>query len=209
MAEKIYIGNSFQKEIYLSTTDEYGNDIPLDLSKYNDSYVAIKTDRSTPDEKSYILKKIFPSEENKGIIIIYLEPEETLKLPLTSYDKLPYLWMFIQLGSTATGETLEVGAFKVKTIEAGIHYYTKQDRTLNDLGPLNSKAIVGYVFDCGCLCDPTILSIDISGGEPYLTDCGYLVTYGEYSIWDLGPLDNKAGVVYDLGYLEKDCYDRI
>ncbi len=203
MAERILIGDSYQKDLYLTTTDEYGTEEPLDLKIYNDCYLAIKKNRTTSDAESYLLKRIEPSKDREGSILIYLSPEETLLLPETSMGTLPNLWMFIQLGSTATGETKEIGAYKVKTIPAGIQYYTKQDTSLDDLGSL--LGYVGFSFDCGSLCQPTIVSIDLAGGEPYLTDCGYLVTDGQYDILDLGALTEPALEIYDLDYLKRNC----
>lgn len=203
MAEKIFIGNSYQKDLYLTTTDEYGNDEPLDLSIYDDCYFAIKKDRNTPDEESYILKRFEPLKDQEGTIILYLSPEETKQLPETTMDGINNLWMFVQIGSTATGETKEIGAYKVKTVPAGIKYYTQQDTSLSDLGPLSGY--IGFVYDCGGLCQPTIVSVDLSGGEPYISDCGYLVTNGIYEIINLGALTEPASEVYDLEYMKKDC----
>ena len=203
MAEKIFIGNSYQKDLFLTTTDEYGNDEPLDLSMYDDCYFAIKKNRATPDEESYILKKFEPLKDQEGTIILYLSPEETKHLPETTMDGINNLWMFVQIGSTATGVTKEIGSYKVKTILAGIKYYTQQDTNLSDLGPLSGY--VGFIFDCGELCYSTIVSIDLSGGEPYISDCGYLVTNGMYEIINLGALTESASKVYDLEYIEKDC----
>jgi len=203
VAEKIKITNSYYKELYISKTDQYGNEKPIDLSKYNDCYVIFKKNRLVPDEEAYLIKKIYPDDSNIGVIPIYLTPEETKMLPLTSFDgDLPYFYMFVQIGSTATGETMEVGEYKVKTEYAGLRYYTKVDTDLSDLGPITGY--VGYVFDCGRLCEPAVYVLDLSGGKPIVTDCGKLTNY-EYTIIDLGPISKEPIEIYDLSKFTGVC----
>jgi len=112
--------------------------------------------------------------------------------------------MFVQLGSTATGENIEIDSFKVKTEYAGLRYYTQVDTSLNDLG--NIKGFVGYVFDCGRLCEPPLYVVDVSGGAPIVTDCGKAPTY-EYEIIDLGSITSPIDDIYDLPQFKGYCYD--
>ena len=203
MAEKIKITNSYYKELFISKTDQYGNEKPIDLSKYNDCYVVFKKDRNTLDEDAYLIKKISPDSAVTGVLPIYLTPEETKLLPLTSFESdIPYFYMFVQVGSSATGENMEVGAYKVKTEYAGLRYYTKVDTDLSDLGPITG--FVGYTFDCGRLCQPAVYILDLSGGAPVVTDCGRLTNY-EYMIIDLGNIEDEAVETYDLSKFTGVC----
>jgi len=204
MAEKIRITNSYYKELFVSKTNEYGVEEPVDLTKYDDCYVVFKKDRNTPDEESYLIKKIEPDLSKPGIISIYLTPEETMLLPLTSYEELPYFYMFIHLGSTATGENIEIDFFKVKTEYAGLRHYTKIDTSLDDLGSITG--FVGYVFDCGRLCEPPVYVVDVAGGAPIVTDCGKLPAY-EYEIIDLGKITSPIDNIYDLPQFKGHCND--
>jgi hypothetical protein len=202
MAEKIKITNSYFKELYVSKTNDYGVETPVDLTKYDDCYVVFKKDRNVPDEEAYYIKKIEPDLKKKGTIPIYLSPEETTLLPLTGPD-LPYIYMFVHLGSTATGENIEIDFFKVKTEYAGLRYYTKVDTSLNDLGHI--KGYVGFVFDCGELCEPPVYVIDVAGGAPIVFDCGKAPSM-EYEIIDLGSITSPVIDIYDLYEFKGYCY---
>jgi hypothetical protein len=51
MAEKILINDSYYKELYITKTDEFGNEVPVDLTKFNECFVAFKKDRNTQMNK--------------------------------------------------------------------------------------------------------------------------------------------------------------
>jgi hypothetical protein len=201
MAEKIKITNSYFKEMYISKTNDYGVESQVDLKKYDDCYVVFKKDRNTLDEDSFLIKKISPDLNKPGVIPIYLSPEETMVLPLTDVN-LPYFYMFVNLGSTATGENIEIDYFKVKTEYAGLRHYTRVDTTLDDLG--NIKGFVGYTFDCGPVCNAPVFVVDISGGAPLVFDCG-IAPAPEYFIVDLGPITSEADTTYNLTEYRGGC----
>ena len=202
MAEKIKITNSYHKELFISKTNEYGIEEPIDLTKYDECYLVIKKNRETLDEDAYLIKKINPDLDNPGTISIYLSPEETQLLPLTG-SELPYFYMFIHLGSTATGENTEIDFFKVKTEYAGLRHYSKIDTSLSDLG--NIKGFVGYSFDCGSVCEQAVYVFDVAGGAPIVTDCGKVPAM-EYSIIDLGNIKDVILDRYDLSQF-KGCFN--
>jgi len=201
MAERILINDSYYKELYITKTDEYGNEVPVDLSKFNECFVAFKPSRETPDEQAYLIKKLTITKPKDGVIPIYLTPEETQLLPLANFNSdIPFIYMFVKVGSTATGENMEVGAYKVKTDYSGLQYYSKVDTSLNDLGKIDW--ISGYVFDCGPLCERSIYVIDVAGGVPLVTDLGYLKN-PNYEIIDLGALTEPSTTIIDLGEIER------
>ena len=203
MAEKIKLTNSYFKELYVTTTDAYGFETPIDLKKYDECYVVFKKDRNTLDEDAYFIKQIQPDLSKPGSIPIYLTPEETNFLPLTS-QKLPYFYMFIHLGSTATGENTEIDFFKIKTEYAGLRHYSEVDTSLDDLG--NIKGYVGFIFDCGRVCDSPIYVVDVAGGAPIVTDCGKAPA-GEYEIINLGGITTAIDDIYDLPQFKGYCID--
>ena len=123
MAEKILINDSYYKELYVTKKDEFGNEVPVDLTKFNECFVAFKPDRATSDEHSYLIKRLKITRPKDGVIPIYLTPEETKLLPLANFNsKIPFIYMFVKVGSTATGENMEVGAYKVKTDLSRLQY---------------------------------------------------------------------------------------
>lgn len=201
MAEKIKLYNSYYKEINLYVTDIYGNDVPVDLSIYNDNYVVLKKNRETLDEDAFLIKKIIIDEKSKpGAIPIFITPEETQLLPLTN-EKLPYFYMFVVLGSNITGETKEAGTFKVKTEYSGLRKWTKIDTDMSDLESIKNP--VSFVYDCGNICEPTIEVLDLSGGEPYVLNLGYILDY-KYDIVDLGKITEESEKEwYNGGYIRE------
>lgn len=202
MAEIIDITNSYYKELALSKTDMYGNEIPMDLSIYDEAFVCIKRDRFQPDEEAYLIKPV-TINETSSTLGIYLSPEETAQLPLTGTDDVDKLQMFVTIGSTGTGETIEVGAYRVKTRYAGLRHYSKPDRSLGDMGCIKDRVV--FTYDCGRLCDRAMIVEDLSGGMPIVTDCGYLKE-GNYEIVDCGYLVDVADETIDLGQTERRCY---
>lgn len=202
MAETINITKSYYKELALSKTDMYGNEIPMDLSIYDEAFVCIKQDRLQPDEEAFLIK---PVTINKAAstLEIYLSPEETSQLPLTGVDGIEKLQMFVTIGSTGTGETLEVGAYRVRTRYAGLRHYAKPDRSLGDMGCIKDRVV--FTYDCGRLCDRALIVEDLSGGAPIVTDCGYLKD-GNYEIIDCGYIADTASETIELGQTERRCY---
>jgi len=203
MAEKIKIYNSYYKELKVSETNEYEIEVPVDLTKYNDCFLVFKENRNVLDKDAFFIKRIKINNPKKGIVPIYMSPEETSMLPLCDF-KLPYFYMYIHLGSTATGENIEINYFKVKTEYAGLRHYAKIDTSLNDLGSI--KGFVGFTFDCGRICEPPVYVVDVAGGAPIVTDCGKAPA-NEYEIINLGAITSPIDAIYDLAQFKGYCYD--
>ncbi len=201
MAETINIGDSYYKDIDV-TYESDGEIEPVDLSIYDDNYVAVKKDRSTPDDDSYIFKAVpVKGSPEDGTLVLNLSPHETSMLPLMS-DNLPFINIFIQIGSTVTGQSHEVASFRVKTRQGGVHHITEVDKSYG-MGRLTEA--VGWVFDAGKLCEPTtsIIDFDPENGGLLLYDAGWLGA-SEIDILDPGRLDLNMPEVIDLGYI-REC----
>jgi len=201
MAELINIGDSFYKEVEV-TYEEDGEKEPVDLSIYDDNYVAIKKDRSTPDSESYIFKQIpIKGSPNDGILIMNLTPDETSLLPETGSDDTPYIYAFIQIGSSITGQIYEVSFFKIKTRQGGIHHITEVDKSY-DMGCISE--IVGWIFDAGKICEQVteIIDFDDIAGGPIVYNAG-IITSGDITIYDPGEITQECEYA-DLGYI-REC----
>jgi hypothetical protein len=131
MAEKIKTGDTFYKEVRVTTKNEDMEDEPVSLELFDDNYFAIKKKPSDPDEEAFIFKKApIKGDPEDGTLIINLTPQETVNLPISNEDT-PYLMAYVQIGSTITGEVHEVSTFKVKVQQGGVHYITPLDTSSN------------------------------------------------------------------------------
>ncbi len=202
MAEKIKLGDTFYKEVYVTREDEDGEDEAVDLAIYDDNFVVIKKDRMDADEDALIfLDAPVKGDPKDGTLIVRLTPQDTAMLPLPSDDQL-YLYGFVQIGSSITGEVHEVAEFKIKTVMGGVHHITEVDRGY-DMG--NISELVGYVFDGGALCDSVSLIIDFDEENMgRLLYNGGSLTSGVLEIYDPGELLDPPEVT-DLGRVI-DCY---
>jgi hypothetical protein len=202
MAEIINIGDSYYKEIEV-TSEIDGEQEPVDLSIYDDNYVAIKDSRETPDTSAYIFKPIpVKGNPSDGTLVLNLTPEETELLPATSSNGSPYLYVFVQIGSSVTGQIHEVSFFKVKTRVGGIHHITEVDKSY-DMGMVDE--ITGWIFDAGQLCDQTteIVDFDTVSGGILVYNAGAL-TNRDIVIYDTGILDLSMPETIDLGIM-REC----
>ncbi len=201
MAELINIGDSYYKDVDV-TYENDGEIEPVDLSIYDDNYVAIKKNRDTADSESYIFKAI-PIKGNPadGTLVLNLNPEETLLLPKIS-DEIPFLYAFVQIGSSVTGQSHEVTFFKIKTRQGGIHHITEVDKSY-DMGKITEQT--GWIFDAGRLCEQTtdIIDFDPENSGLLLYDSGW-IRGSELEIIDAGRLDTNMPDVIDLGYI-REC----
>ena len=101
MTERINIGDSFYKDVDVTYIED-GEEFPVDLSIYDDNYVAIKRSRDTLDTDAFLLKRIFvKGNPLDGILSLDLSPEETMILPQVG-DEMPYVEGFVQIGSRET-----------------------------------------------------------------------------------------------------------
>lgn len=202
MAEKIKIGDTFYKEVYVTRQDEDGEDEPVDLTIYDDNYVVIKKDRMDPDIEALIfLDAPIKGSPDDGTLIVRFTPTETSFLPLPD-DKIPYLYGFVQIGSSITGEVHEVAEFKIKTVMGGVHHITPVDKGY-DMGSINE--LVGYVYDGGGLCETVALIIDFDEDNMgRLLYNGGSLTSGVLEVYDPGELLDPPEVT-DLGRI-MDCY---
>lgn len=202
MAELINIGDSFYKEVEV-TYEIDGEQEPVDLSIYDDNYVAIKDNRSIPDENAYIFKKIpIKGNPEDGILVLNLTPDETSMLPETSTDGIPFIQAFVQIGSSITGQIHEVSFFKIKTRQGGIHHITEVDKSF-DMGSITEQ--VGWIFDAGSICEQVveIIDFDDTAGGPLIYNAGS-ITSTDIVIYDSGSILDTDTVFEDLGYI-RDC----
>ncbi len=198
MTEKINIGDSFYKDVDVSYVED-GEKYPVDLSIYDDNYVAIKNNRDAPDEDAYIFKRIFPKGNPvDGILSMDLIPEETMLLPMTG-EELTSIEGFVQIGSSVTGHIHEVSSFKIKTRNGGIGHVTAIDKGY-DMGCLTEQ--VGWIFDAGDLCEQItdIIIFDKFPDGDLIYDAGAL-TATEIAIDDFGSITDEVVDLYDLGSL--------
>jgi hypothetical protein len=199
MTETVNIGDSFYKKVSV-TYEEDSEEIPVDLSIYDDNYIAIKRDRKTADSEAYIFKKIPVTDALGGILTINLSPEETTALPEMT-DEIRYIEGFVQIGSTINGQIHEVSAFKLKTRHGGIGHITPIDKSY-DMGCLSEP--VGWVFDAGSICE-TVVQIEYFGTEDGLIIYnGGMLTSDSIEIVDFGKLDLEMPEIIDFGYI-RDC----
>lgn len=202
MAEKIKIGDTFYKEVFVTRQDEDGEEEPVDLTIYDDNYVVVKKDRMDSDEDALIFIDA-PTKGNpkEGTLVVNFRPEDTSILPLPTDSQL-YLYGFVQIGSSVTGEVHEVAEFKIKTIMGGVHHITPVDKGY-DMGYI--RDMVGYVFDSGSICDTVSLIIDFDEDNlGRLVYNGGSLTSGVLEIYDPGTLLDIPQTT-DLGRL-LDCY---
>jgi len=202
MAEIITIGDSYYKEIEVTRTVDREK-IPLDLTPFDDNYVAIKASRDTLDDEAYLFKPApILGSPKEGRLLINLSPEETELLPITGSSEMPFIYMFVQIGSTITGRIHEVSALKTKTRQSGIRHKTKIDKSF-DMGCINE--VVGWRFDMGRLCEPAGLRVDLGsdGGFIYL-DAGH-INDTETEILDMGSINAVAFEKEDLGIFNSSC----
>jgi hypothetical protein len=202
MAEIINIGDSYYKEVEV-TTEIDGESEPVDLSIYDDNYVAIKDSRDTPDANAYIFKRIpIKGSPQDGILILNLTPEETSALPSTSAETSPYLYVFIQIGSSITGNIHEVSSFKIKTRHGGIHHITEVDKSY-DMGRITE--LTGWIFDAERLCEQTteIIDFDTIAGGMLVYNAGS-ITNRDIVIYDAGRLNLNMPEIIDLGNI-REC----
>jgi len=193
--EKINIGDSFFKEVEVTTVID-GEVEPVDISIYDDNYFAIKTSRKDSDEEAIIFKKIPKKSDKDGILIINLTPQETALLPETSLETIPYLYGFVQIGSTITGEVYEVASFKIKTRHGGIGHITQLDRSYN-MGSIKEQ--IGLVFDAGKLCEMTSLIVDFGEEVGSIAYNGGEIRDGELELYDLGSIKDDDITPIDFG----------
>ena len=202
MAERINIGDSFYKEVEVTYTND-GEEEAVDLSIYNDNYVTLKPNRDALDSEAYIFKAIpIKGSPEDGTLIINLTPDETSLLPATSSDSIPYIYGFVQIGSSVTGQIHEVSEFKIKTRNGGIGHITQIDKDY-DMGCIAEQ--VGWIHDAGRLCDQTteIIIFD-DHNDGLLLYNGGSITATEIEIIDPGKLDLEMPEVIDLGYI-REC----
>jgi len=202
MAEKIKIGDTFYKEVYVTRRDEDGEEEAVDLTIYDDNYVAIKKDRMDPDSEALLfIDAPIKGDPKDGVLVVNLRPDDTVSLPLSTEES-PYLYGFVQIGSSITGEVHEVAEFKIKTIMGGVHHITPVDKSY-DMGYIGE--LVGYIFDAGRLCDTVSLIIDFDEENMgRLVYNGGSLTSGVLEIYDPGSILDIPETT-DLGRL-MDCY---
>ena len=206
MAELINIGDSFYKEVEVTYFSD-GEEEPVDLSTYDDNYIAIKDSRDILDVDSYIFKKIpIKGSPSDGILSLDLSPNETLLVPETSSDGIPFIYGYVQIGSSVTGQVHEVSFFKIKTRKSGIGHITELDQSY-DMGCL--KEVVGFIFDAEKLCEQTVMIIDFdSENEGLLLYNGGILTATEIEIVDAGVLNLEIIETIDLGYI-RECVNNL
>ena len=125
MAEKIKTGDTFYKEVFVTTKDAYGDEIPVDLSPYDDNYFVIKRSAEDSDEDAFVFKQIgIKGDPADGVLSINLTPQETNNFPISTSEE-PYLQGYVQIGSTTTGEVHEVASFKIKVVKGGVWHITE------------------------------------------------------------------------------------
>jgi hypothetical protein len=106
-------------------------------------------------------------------------------LPATSADgDIPYMYAFIQIGSSVTGSIHEVSFFKIKTRVGGVHHITEIDKSY-DMGRIDE--MIGWIFDAGEICEQVTEIVDFD------TVAGGLLVY------NAGAITNRDIVVYDTG----------
>jgi len=201
MAEIINIGDSFYKEVEV-TYEVDGEIEPVDLSIYDDNYVALKDSRETPDSEAYIFKNIpIKGSPKDGVLVLNLTPEETSVLPQTSPDGIPYIYAFVQIGSSITGQIHEVSFFKVKTRLGGIHHITQIDKSY-DMGCITEP--IGWIFDAESICDQVVEIIDFDdvAGGILIYNAG-AITSTDVTIYDAGSLIDAVEYI-DLEYI-REC----
>lgn len=201
MAEIINIGDSYYKEVEV-TYENDGEIEFVDLSIYDDNYVAIKESREVDDSNALIFKPIpIKGNPSDGTLILNLTPEETALLPKTSSDDILSLMVFVQIGSSVTGQVHEVSSFKVKTRLGGVYHITEIDKGY-DMGCLTEQ--VGWIFDAGKLCDQTVEIIDFDdvAGGLIIYNAGS-ITSGDITIYDAGHISTTPDFV-DIGYI-REC----
>lgn len=202
MTEIITKGNSYYKEINVSY-DEDGESVPVDLTNYDDNYFSITKDRGLSDSDAIIFEKIGTNDPKNGILTINLFPDETKLLPNTNRDN-PYLYGFVQIGSTITGHVHEVASFKIKVKDGGIKYITEIDKSY-DMGCVNEAS--GWIFDAGSICE-TVTVIEYFG-----TDDGLIIYNGgslktdSIEIINFGKLNLVMPEVIDFGNI-RSCERR-
>ena len=202
MAETINVGDSFYKEVEV-TYDIDGESEPVDLEIYDDNYVAIKKDRDTPDSEAYIFKNIpIKGNPKDGTLVINLLPEETSVLPKTPDMDPPYMFAFVQIGSSITGQIHEVSYFKVKTRHGGIHHITQVDKSY-DMGCITET--VGWIFDAGEICEQIteVVDFDVLAGGMLLYDAGN-ITNRDITFYDAGSILDTDTEFVDLGFM-REC----
>jgi len=202
MAELINLGDSFYKEVEVTYTND-GEEEPVNLSVYDDNYVAIKDSRDVADQDAYIFKNIpVKGIPEDGLLLLNLTPYETELLPVTANDGLQYIYGYVQIGSTVTGQVHEVSHFKIKTRKSGIKHITAVDQSY-DMGCI--KEVVGWVFDAEKLCDQTSMIIDFDDdNEGLLLYNAGALTATEVEIFDAGVLDLNMPLTIELGYI-REC----
>lgn len=202
MATKIYAGDTYLNDIEV-TMDYDGEQVPFDLTDYDDVVYAVKDSRETPDEDAYIFEAgAVVGDPRDGIIRIHIPPIHTRYLPTTTgYND--SLYLFVQIASSITGVVREVYASKAKIIQGGIGRIIYADRSL-DMGMLEET--VGWVFDMGDLCDTTlqVIDLDILEDPPYF-DGGTLGEATELIVDCLWLEDDPTTELLDLGTLEPFC----
>lgn len=201
MAEKIKTGNTFYKEVYVTRQDDDGEDEPVDLTIYDDNYIAIKKDRMDSDQDALIfIEAPIKGDPTEGVLVVSFNPYDTATLPLSSNDQL-YLYGFVQIGSSITGEVHEVAEFKLKAVSGGVHHITPVDKNY-DMGRITE--MVGYVYDSGSICDSVSLIIDFDEDNMgRLVYSGGSLTSGILEIYDPGSILDVPEVT-DLGRV-LDC----
>jgi len=199
MSEIIIRGNSYFKEVVV-TTEEDGEEYPVDLTNYTDNYFSISTCRGLDDSEAVFFDKISSPDPENGILTINLTPNSTSQLPLTDKN-LQYLYGFVQIGSVITGQVHEVSSFKIKTKDGGISHITPIDKSY-DVGPITET--VGWVFDAGCITE-TVSFIENFGGDNgrIIFNAGSL-NCDTLKIENFGRLDLTMPEIIDFGRLSYD-----
>ena len=202
MAEKIKVGDTFYKEVYVTRLDEDGEDEPVDLTIYDDNYVVVKRNRFDSDVDSLIfLDAPIKGDPKDGVLVVRFTPDDTSYLPLPEGSSL-YLYGFVQIGSSITGEVHEVSEFKIKTVMGGVHHITAIDKGY-DMGRITE--MVGYVYDGVSVCASLSLIIDFDEDNlGRLLYNGGSLTSGVLEIYDPGSLLDPPEVT-DLGRII-ECY---
>jgi len=201
MAERLKIGDTFYKEVYVTKRDDYGEEEAVDLTIYDDNYIAIKKSRMDPDEEALLfIDAPIKGDPRDGVLVVNLRPSDTATLPLPT-EEYPYLYGFVQIGSSITGEVHEVAEFKIKAIMGGVHHITPVDKSY-DMGYIDE--VVGYIFDAGRICDTVSLIIDFDEDNMgRLVYNGGSLTSGVLEIYDPGSILDIPRTT-DLGRI-MDC----
>lgn len=203
MIEKINLGDSFFKEVVVTEIID-DEETPVNLSIYDDNYVAIKKSRSDIDSDAYIIKRVFVSDAQEGILTLNLTPDETATLPITTPDGIQSLLGFVQIGSSITGQVHEVSSFKIKTKESGIRHITEIDKSY-DMGCIGD--LTGWVFDAGRLCEQTLMIVDFdSENMGVLMYNAGSISSTELIIYDFGIFDTTMPTIVDMGPLRECSY---